>query len=62
MFDPHRYPDGSKKRRHHNTKGSHQIRRGYTVDQVQALAKRLGIPYVTRTERDQKQDENADRT
>jgi hypothetical protein len=61
MFDPQRYPDGSKKRRHHNTKGHRQIRLGYTVDQVQALAKRLGIPYVTRAERDQK-DKDADRT
>jgi len=35
------------KRRHHNTKGTRQIRRGKTRDQVAAMAKRLGIPLAT---------------
>ena len=33
------------KRRHHNTKGVRQVRRGKTRTQVERIAKRLGIPY-----------------
>lgn len=34
-----------KTRRHHNTTGLRQIRRGRTREQVAAMAKRLGVPY-----------------
>lgn len=37
-----------KARRHHNNKGRRQIRRGKTVDQVKAMARRLGLRYVPR--------------
>lgn len=33
------------RRRHHNTKGQRQIRRGRTREQVKAMAERLGVPY-----------------
>lgn len=36
-----------KTRRHHNTDGRSQIRRGKTGDQVARIAKRLNIPYKT---------------
>lgn len=32
-------------RRHHNNKGYRQIKLGNTCKQVEAIAKRLGIPY-----------------
>jgi len=32
-------------RRHHNNKGSKQVREGKTEAQVKAMAKRLKIPY-----------------
>jgi hypothetical protein len=38
-----------KKRRHHNNKGERQVRRGKTVDQVKAMARRLGLKYKSRT-------------
>jgi hypothetical protein len=34
-----------KKRRHHNNKGTRQIRRGKTHNQVAAMAKRLRLPF-----------------
>lgn len=34
-----------KLRRHHNNEGLQQIRRGKTRTQVEAIARRLGIPY-----------------
>ncbi len=55
-FNQPKLPKGLKTRRHHNNKGRKQMRLGRTVDQVKALAKRLGIPYVTRTERDSKDE------
>lgn len=33
-----------KMRRHHNNKGFRQIQRGRTRDQVERMAKRLGVP------------------
>ena len=33
-----------KRRRHHNNKGTRQIRRGKTHDQVARIARRLGVP------------------
>lgn len=33
-----------KSRRHHNNKGTRQIKRGKTADQVAAMAKRLRLP------------------
>jgi hypothetical protein len=33
-------------RRHHNTKGLRQIKRGNTRKQVERMARRLGIPYA----------------
>lgn len=36
-----------KTRRHHNNKGSRQVKRGKTVDQVKRIAKRLGIKYAS---------------
>lgn len=35
-------------RRHHNTKGVRQIRRGKTRAQVEHIAKRIGVPYGSR--------------
>ena len=35
-----------KTRRHHNNKGSRQIKRGRTVDQVKRIARKLGVPFV----------------
>lgn len=32
-----------KTRRHHNNKGTHQIRRGTTVEQVKHMRRRLGV-------------------
>jgi len=37
-----------KTRRHHNNTGLRQIKRGKVREQVRAIAKRLGIPYVNR--------------
>lgn len=37
-----------KTRRHHNNKGSRQIKKGKTVEQVKRIAKKLGIPYGRR--------------
>lgn len=34
-----------KVRRHHNTTGLRQVKRGKTRGQVKRMAKRLGIPY-----------------
>jgi hypothetical protein len=34
-----------KKRRHHNTKGTRQVRRGKTAAQVRRMAYRLGLRY-----------------
>lgn len=34
-----------KQRRHHNNKGLRQIKRGKTVKQIKAIAKKLGIKY-----------------
>lgn len=39
-----------KTRRHHNNKGERQIRRGKTQVQVEAMAKRLGIPFKITSE------------
>ena len=36
-------------RRHTNTDGRRQIKRGKCARQVMAIARRLGIPYVQRT-------------
>jgi hypothetical protein len=36
---------GVKARRHHNTKGLRQVRRGKTYDQVEAMARRLKLPF-----------------
>lgn len=36
---------GLKARRHHNTTGQRQIRRGRTREQVKHMAHRLGVPY-----------------
>jgi hypothetical protein len=33
------------KRRHHNTKGTRQIKRGKCADKVEYIAKKLHIPY-----------------
>lgn len=38
-------------RRHHNNKGLRQIKRGRTTRQVQCMAARLGIPYLSGAER-----------
>ena len=35
----------AKRRRHTNTSGRQQIRRGDTRDQVRDMARRLGVPY-----------------
>lgn len=48
LIDPHRHPNGVKKRRHHNNKGERQIQLGKTIEQVAAIADRLNIPYVTK--------------
>lgn len=37
-----------KARRHHNNKGTRQIRRGKTKEQVKAMAKRMGVKYGPR--------------
>jgi hypothetical protein len=34
-----------KTRRHHNNKGYRRIKRGKTRDQVEHMARRLGVPY-----------------
>ncbi|MFH3481647.1 hypothetical protein [Xanthobacter variabilis] len=52
MFDPARYPDGTKKRRHTNNKGRRQIRTDEVFTQVQKMAERLGIPYAPRQQPD----------
>lgn len=46
-----------KARRHHNNKGYRQIKRGKTRDQVERIARRLKIPYVTRKEKEDKEIE-----
>lgn len=35
-----------KVKRHHNTDGRVQIRKGWTANQVERIARRLHIPYV----------------
>ena len=42
---PPKLAKGIKTRRHHNNKGTRQIKRGKTVGDVMRMAKRLGIPY-----------------
>lgn len=37
-------------RRHSNTKGHRQIQRGKLKDQMERLAKRLGVPYGKKDE------------
>lgn len=37
-----------KARRHHNTDGRTQIKRGRTVDQVKRMARKLGLTYAPR--------------
>lgn len=59
MFDPMRFPDGTKKRRHHNNKGERQIRLGKTVDQVKSIAENLQIPYVTKNKADRQKEKVA---
>jgi len=54
--DKSKTPAGARTRRHHNTKGLRQIRRGKTTDQIIAMAERLGIPYVTKAEIERKKD------
>ena len=39
-----------KSRRHHNNKGTRQIKRGKTVEQVKRIAKKLRVPFVTKKE------------
>lgn len=34
-----------KTRRHHNNKGTRQVKRGKTASQVKRMARRLGIPF-----------------
>jgi hypothetical protein len=46
-----------KTRRHHNNKGSRQIRRGKTVDQVKAMARRLGLKYKPKADANDKRAE-----
>lgn len=41
-----------KSRRHHNNKGSRQIKRGKTADQVKRMAKKLKVPFVVKPEAD----------
>jgi hypothetical protein len=38
-----------KTRRHHNNRGARQIKRGRTRRQVEEIAKRLGVPYGSRS-------------
>jgi hypothetical protein len=35
-----------KTRRHHNNKGTRQIKRGKTAAQVERMARRLGVPFA----------------
>lgn len=49
-FDQARYPNGTKKRRHHNNSGATQIKRGRVYEEVRSMAQRLGIPYRARDE------------
>lgn len=37
-----------KLRRHHNNKGTRQIKRGRTAAQLKAMCKRLGLPFRNR--------------
>jgi len=37
-------------RRHHNTKGTRQIKRGKTATQLAAICKRLGLPFKVKRE------------
>ena len=39
-----------KTRRHHNNKGTRQIKRGKTADQMKRMAKRLKAPFVVKRE------------
>lgn len=36
-----------KQRRHHNNKGTRQIKRGKTTDQVRRIARKLRLPFHT---------------
>lgn len=56
-MDDLKLPESMKTRRHHNNKGYRQIKRGKTTDQVMAIARRLGIPYVTKRTADLKKGE-----
>lgn len=40
------YHQAMKTRKHHNNKGERQIKRGKTMNQVKAIAKKLGLPYA----------------
>ena len=40
-----------KTRRHHNNKGHRQIKRGKTAEQVKRIARKLRVPFVTKTEK-----------
>ena len=56
-FDPARHPNGVKKRRHHNNKGKQRIRGGGVYNDVRKLARRLGIPYLTREQAEKQREE-----
>lgn len=43
-----------KTRRHHNNKGTRQMKRGRTVDQVKRIARKLRVPFVTKSNKDHK--------
>ena len=36
-----------KTHRHHNNKGARQVRRGKTYNQLKAMCRRLGLPFVS---------------
>jgi hypothetical protein len=42
----------ARKRRHTNTKGLRQIRRGVPAKQMRRLSRRLGVPYGAESEQD----------
>lgn len=37
-----------KTRRHHNNKGTRQVKRGRTVDTLKRIARKLRVPFVTK--------------
>lgn len=50
--DQPKLPGGFKTRAHHNSAGTRQVKSGKTVDQVKAMAKRLGLKYRPRQKGD----------